>query len=348
MREINYHKKRSIKKVLAGILIGILALAALILFGLFRVQEVVVAGNSRYSAQEIQDAVMQDGLCKNTLYLLWKYGDAAKAEEELPFLSGMEVTMLAPYRVQLRVYEKPEVGCFQKSGSYIYFDAQGKVIEQSKKKHEGVPKITGLTLDKVTLYDMIPVKDETKRDEVITLGRLLNKYGLTPDEVKFDKTEGIFLYFGKVRVRLGDSAELEGKTSALQSIIPKLEGEEGTVHMESYGEDAQTVTFKKGEVEQELEVEQEQKSAGSDQEDAGKDEKDGAESETETESETAPTYQESDGSFSTDAQGNQVYTDASGNTTTNVEQYNYTDENGEIITDGYGYIDPYTGAYILK
>ena len=26
--------------------------------------------------------------------------------------------------------------------------------------------------------------------------------------------------------------------------------------------------------------------------------------------------------------------------------YNYTDENGNIITDGYGYIDPYTGSYI--
>lgn len=346
MREINVHKKRSVKRVLAGILTGILALAALILFGLFRVQEVVVTGNSRYSAQEIEDAVMQDGLCKNTLYLLWKYADASKAEEELPFLSGMEVTMLAPYRVQIRVYEKPEVGYFQKSGSYIYFDAEGKVIEQSKKKHEGVPKITGLTLDKVTLYETIPVKDETKREEVIALGQLLNKYELAPEEVKFDETDGIFLYFGKVRVKLGTSAQLEGKMAALQSIIPKLEGEEGTVHMESYGEDAQTVTFKKGEVEQELEVEQGQEEGVSNQE--GSDGEGQGESESETESETAPTYQESDGTFSTDAQGNQVYTDAAGNTTTNVEQYNYTDENGGIITDGYGYIDPYTGAYILK
>ena len=26
--------------------------------------------------------------------------------------------------------------------------------------------------------------------------------------------------------------------------------------------------------------------------------------------------------------------------------FNYVDSNGDIITDGYGYIDPYTGAYI--
>ena len=29
-----------------------------------------------------------------------------------------------------------------------------------------------------------------------------------------------------------------------------------------------------------------------------------------------------------------------------VMSINYTDENGNIITDGYGYIDPYTGSYI--
>lgn len=356
MREINYHKKKSVKKALAGILFGVLALAALVLFGLFRVREVTVMGNSRYSAQEIQDAVMQDGLCKNTLYLLWKYGDSEKANEELPFLNGLEVTMISPYQVQLRVYEKPEVGYFQKSGSYIYFDEQGQVIEQSKKKHEDVPKVTGLTLNEVVLYETIPVKDETQRESLITLARLLNKNGLVPDEIKFDKSEGILLYFDRIRVRMGDAVSLEEKSAALKSIVPQLEGQEGTVHMEGYSQETQTVTFKKGEVEQQVEVSQggqagEDAQAGNQaggqtgQESQGQGE---SESETESESESEPTYEESDGTFSTDAQGNEIYTDAAGNTTTNVDQYNYTDENGGIITDGYGYIDPYTGAYILK
>lgn len=347
MREINYHKKRSVKKMLAGLLTGTLLLAALILFGLFRVQEMVVDGNSRYSAQEIQDAVMQDGLCKNTLYLLWKYRDSSKAEEALPFLNGLEVTMLAPFKVKVKVYEKPEVGYFQKSGSYIYFDSRGMVIEQSKKKHQDVPKITGITLDKVTLYETIPVKDESELESLVTLTGLLNKNSLIPDEIKYDKTDGILLYFDKVRVKLGTDAGIEEKTAALHSIIPKLKGEEGTVHMENFGEEARTVTFKKGEVEKELEVDSQENSTETG-ESSGDGQEGESESETETESETAPTYQESDGTFSTDAQGNQVYTDAAGNSTTQVEQYNYTDENGGIITDGYGYIDPYTGAYILK
>ena len=75
------------------------------------------------------------------------------------------------------------------------------------------------------------------------------------------------------------------------------------------------------------------------------------ESESETESGdvgTGAAYSESDGTFSTDADGTPIYTDKNGNTTPNVDGYQYTDEDGKVITDGYGYIDPYTGAYILK
>lgn len=113
--------------------------------------------------------------------------------------------------------------------------------------------------------------------------------------------------------------------------------------MESYSEDARTITFKQGETEESLEVEQ--------PENSGDNSPGETDSQKETESETqntSPVYSESDGTFSTDAEGNRIYTDAAGNTTPNVEEYQYTDENGEIITDGYGYIDPYTGAYILK
>ena len=84
MKEIRYGRRKRGKRLLLGFLVGILVLAALIVFGLFRVQEVVVTGNQSFSAKQIKDAVMKDGLCRNTLYLVWKFQDkdrAAGAEE---------------------------------------------------------------------------------------------------------------------------------------------------------------------------------------------------------------------------------------------------------------------------
>ena len=378
MREITYRKKRNRIGKIIGVLAGILVLAALVVFGLFQVREVTVTGNSIYTSADIQEAVMQDGLCKNTLYLMWKYKDDSRVEENLPFLSSVEVTMLTPYQVEIRVYEKPEVGYFLNGTDYVYFDRDGLIVEISKKLRENIPKITGVTISKPVRYEKLPVKGkntavtETEPQEteteaesgayagaaeedaadqaifksVVGITQILSKNGLIPKEIKFDEQQTITLYFESMRVKLGGYTDMEEKIAALKSVYEKVEGMEGVLHMEDFSTDSQTINFRQGETEEMLEVEQTESSDDGDTDTAGE-----TESETETESGTqasVPTYSESDGTFSTDADGNTIYTDANGNTTPNVDGYQYTDENGGIITDGYGYIDPYTGAYILK
>jgi len=379
MKEITYQKKRNRRGKIIGVLAGILVLAALVVFGLFRVREVVVTGNSIYTAADIQNAVMQDGLCKNTLYLMWKYKDDSKVEEDLPFLSSLEVNMRTPYQVEIRVYEKPEVGYFLNGTNYVYFDRDGLIVEISKKLREHIPKITGITISKPERYEKLPVKrgkaasartqeketetekeseenagTETEEDAadreifeaVVGIAQILSKNDLAPKEVKFDEALEITLYFAHMRVKLGSYTDMEEKIAALKSVYEKVEGMEGVLHMEDFSEDSRTINFRKGETEEALEVEQSE-APESDGADTEPESETGLESESETQP-AGPTYSESDGTFSTDAEGNRIYTDANGNTTPNVDGYQYTDENGGIITDGYGYIDPYTGAYILK
>ena len=363
MREITYHRRRNRKGIVIGVLAAFFVLAALVIFGLFRVQKVVISGNSIYTASEIEKAILQDGLCKNTLYLLWKYKDDSKVEKELPFLSSLEVKLLNPYKVQIRVYEKPEIGYFLSGTDYIYFDRDGLIVEISKKLRNNVPELTGVAITKPQRYEVLPIKEEDVFDNVVHVTQILNKNALTPRKINFDDEQNMTLYFEKARVKLGNSDDLEEKIAALKSIYEKVSMMEGGLHMESFTADAQTITFKQGEIEEELEVD-----AGQSGEEAAQDtdgataaedgqniEGQGADGTTSESGETnaedtqaGPTYSESDGTFSTDDQGNTIYTDAAGNSTPNVDGYQYTDESGNIITDGYGYIDPYTGSYILK
>ena len=173
-----------------------------------------------------------------------------------------------------------------------------------------------------------------------------------PDEIRFSTSDEIILIFGKTKALLGKSDNLEDKVAALASIYPKIAGQEGNLHMQNYSLAAQTVTFRQGEDEETLGVEGQtgdtsaQNGDSQNPDGTGESETE-TETETETQEENVSTYQEGDGTFATDADGNQYYTDAAGNVTYDCGQYNYTDDNGEIITDGYGYIDPYTGAYII-
>lgn len=314
-----------------------LVLCLAIVFGLFRVRKLVISGNDYYTAEQIQDAIMQDGLCKNTLYLMWKFEDQEKVKESLPFLSGAEVKMQTPYEVRVTVYEKPQIGYFLNQGSYVYFDKDGMVVEMSGEVHEGVPLITGLEVEKAELYAKLPVKDEGLYNTIVTLTKTLNKNGIIPEEIRFGTRDSITLVFDDINVNLGDDSALEDKISALGSILEQLDGKSGILYMESYTENDGTVTFKSdgGDAES---------VSGGERED-GEDMTDESD-QAETQPEGGRTYSESDGTFSTDADGNKIYTDALGVTTTQCEQYNYTDEYGNIIMDGYGYIDPYTGSYI--
>ena len=257
------------------ILLAVLVLGLVVIFGLFRVRKLVISGNKQYKAEEIQEAIMQDGLCKNSLYLLWKFSDQAKVKESILFLNGAEAKLRTPFEVQVTVKEKQQIGYLLNQGSYIYFDKDGMIVEISDQPSEDVPLITGLDVEKAELYEKLPVKDEGMYNTIVTLTKTLNKDGLVPNEIRFNTRDTITLVFEDIKVNLGDDTDLEDKMSALNSI-----------------------------------------------------------------------YAKTDGTFSTDANGNKTYTDAAGVTTTQCDEYNYTDENGNIITDGYGYIDPYTGSYI--
>ena len=66
-----------------------LVLGLVVIYRLFPGAE---TGNFEISnkAEEIQEAIMQDGSLQNSLYLLWKFSDRAKVKESIPFLNGAE------------------------------------------------------------------------------------------------------------------------------------------------------------------------------------------------------------------------------------------------------------------
>lgn len=326
------NRRKQRRKVIL-ILLAVLVLGLVVIFGLFRVRKLVISGNKQYKAEEIQEAIMQDGLCKNSLYLLWKFSDQAKVKESILFLNGAEAKLRTPFEVQVTVKEKQQIGYLLNQGSYIYFDKDGMIVEISDQPSEDVPLITGLDVEKAELYEKLPVKDEGMYNTIVTLTKTLNKDGLVPNEIRFNTRDTITLVFEDIKVNLGDDTDLEDKMSALNSIYAQLDGRHGTLYMESYSENSGQVTFKN-------------ESGGTEDLASTDGSSESGTSTQETQEGGGRMYSKTDGTFSTDANGNKTYTDAAGVTTTQCDEYNYTDENGNIITDGYGYIDPYTGSYI--
>ena len=235
------------KRIKFVILAVVLVLAAVLGTGYYvvstyTVNTVYVEGNVHYTEDEIKAIVMEGPLGNNSLYLSMKYKN--KGIEGIPFVDVMDVTILAPDTVRITVYEKVLTGYVKHLGTYLYFDKDGYVVESSSMKTAGIPQITGLVFDHVAVGEALPVDNPEVFNSILNVTKLLDKYKLNAENIYFQKSGDITVYFGGVKVALGnDSATLEDKLMLLPGLLPNLEGMSGTLQMETYVENGGRYTF---------------------------------------------------------------------------------------------------------
>ncbi len=209
----------------------------------YTVKTVYVEGNVHYTQEEVKNLVMEGILGDNSLYLSMKYKN--KGVENIPFVDVMDVSILSPDTIKITVYEKALAGYVKYMNTYMYFDKDGYIVESSNVKTVGVPQITGLQFNHVVLGEMLPVEDQAVFNEILDITKLLSKYQLVADKIYFHSTNGVTLYFGDVKVALGnDTAKMEDKFMLLPDFLAKLEGKSGVLRMEKYDEGKGKFTFK--------------------------------------------------------------------------------------------------------
>lgn len=225
----------------AAVLILSLLLAGVLAVSLFQIRETEVTGNSHYTEAEIVERVISDKYSSNSLYLFLKY--KYMETEPIPFVDKVEVSLVSPGKVKIRVYEKSIVGYVTYMGANLYFDKDGIVVESSSEVTEGVPCISGLRFNTLALFQKLGVEDDSIFKRILSITQLVKKYELTPDRIEFGKDMELTLYFADVRVALGNSGSLEEKVGRLHELFPDLEGRSGVFHMETYTEDSKFISF---------------------------------------------------------------------------------------------------------
>ena len=225
--------------ITAGVLAA-LAVTVLLLYVTHTVTEVKVTGNTLHSQDEITDIVCQGplGLGRNSLYLSWKYHN--RAVEGVPFVEKMTVKITSPHAIEIRVVEKVLAGYVDYLGDYMYFTRDGTVVEASTQKVDGVPEVTGLKFSHIILGRKLPVADAGVFDRILDITQLLSKYSLTIDKIYFDASSNMTLFYGKVRVNLGQDTYTEEKIANLSQILPDLTGKNGSTSAEQAGGSVET------------------------------------------------------------------------------------------------------------
>jgi cell division protein FtsQ len=110
----------------------------------------------------------------------------------------------------------------------------------------GVPCIDGISCDKVVLYEKLPIK-QTMLKDILELTQGLKRQDLVPDSVDYGAQNAPVVKYGNVSVIIGDTTKLTRKIERLKAIMPSLEGQSGTLHLESWTEETTNIVFDKSE-----------------------------------------------------------------------------------------------------
>ncbi len=215
------------------IIVAAVTVTALIGFTVFSLEEVDVVGNEIYSDEQIEDWVLNEDYAWNTIYITLR--NRFRRQEDIPFVDGMEVHLVSPREIRVDVTEKGVLGYIyvpmQKQNAY--FDQDGFVVELSNETVEGVSRIYGLHVESAELYKKLDLEDEGILKTLLSLTQLLRKYDCEPEFIYIDGND-ILLYYGELQVNLGTGSQLSEKVLRMQEVLPQLEGQSGTLHLDSW------------------------------------------------------------------------------------------------------------------
>ena len=248
MREKRKKKKRwKIRLAVFLILLLLLAIGALMVVKVFTVKKVEMTGNDHCSDEIIQEWVLRDEYSWNSLYVYLK--NKFVEPEEIPFVDTMEVSLKSPHVLKIKVYEKGLLGCvyMESLGQNAYFDKDGLVIEMSSDVIAGVPRVTGLDVKEIVLYEKLPIKEKNVLKNLLVLTQSLKKYELVPENINYSKDGCYTVSYDDINVLLGRAQHLNEKILRLSYIMPQLEDLKGTLHLESWTEDTTDISFEKAE-----------------------------------------------------------------------------------------------------
>ena len=226
-----------------GILLGILALLILIFIFAFRIKNVNVQGNTRYTKEEILDILAFDEQPDNTILFYLK--NRRFTADNIPFIDAVYIDIGSRDTINIQIVEKMIIGCIENNGQYVYFDTDGMICEISERYESDVPKIEGLTFENLDINTVLTVEDSGVYDSLLTLTLLLQKYELSVDRVVFEENHSMNMQMGNIRVLLGNGANLEDKISEFKNLLPQLENLKGTLHLENYDSTKDSIIFSK-------------------------------------------------------------------------------------------------------
>ncbi len=229
--------------ILLGFVIFVL-LAVMMIYAFCSLHETTVSGSTIYTEDEIKAYVLDDSYsAKNAVYAFAK--NLIQPKKDIPFVKNIKVKLTSYDKIKITVTQKDLFGrVSQSDGAMVYFDEDGQVVEISERVIESVMPVTGVTVDDATVGSQVSL-DDKQLTFMLNLLKALDKYDIAVSSLAFDEKGDISVAYANILISVGDSSYLEEKIMRLPQILPNLEGQTGTLHLENFSSENTDIVFEK-------------------------------------------------------------------------------------------------------
>lgn len=225
---------------LSVVLAAVAVVAALTMF--FKVDQVEVAGNSRYRTEDVIAATgVEQG---DNLILLDRYGISQKLCRELPYINDVRINPKFPDTLLVEVTEAHASASIQGAGGWWLIDAGGEpgiklleLVEESAARD--YLQITGLEAVEPAVSRTLALSEESPItwERLSALLTAIEERGMSAraDNLDFSDPDTLVLnYDGRFRVQLFYDADFDYEFQRLKKVVEEVlePNERGTIRMD--------------------------------------------------------------------------------------------------------------------
>lgn len=215
-------------------LTAVVIVVALTLF--FKVDQVVISGNSRYAESElIAASAVEPG---DNLILLNKYHIAERLYTQFPYITNVRINRKLPDQLLIEVTETDAALAVESGGTWWLLNKEGKVLDATDTEGaQGYLLLQGITPENVVIGKKItlPTEGNLSAERLWELTDALAERNMLTSTDGIDTTDETILhisYDGRFDVELFYDADFAFKLDCLLAVIDKLEpNETGTLRM---------------------------------------------------------------------------------------------------------------------
>ena len=211
----------------------------------FKVANIEVSGNSKYSKEEIISA---SGIhTGDNLFFINRIGAGSRVVVKLPYVDSVKITRSLPNSVTITVEESKAAACIQSGDELWSISSTGKFLSRlTEKDARLLPKVTGVTASDAQVGEIISVSkdDKAKLDYLLEILYQVQARSLVEKVANInvsDVNDASFEYDERFVVKLGENNNTEYKFGKLLSAVAQLKADDaGTLEIS----DSNKVTFR--------------------------------------------------------------------------------------------------------